>query len=163
MRSLFLLLFLGAAGCSMATSASITPTSSIVKPSNQAVSLKGKNTMNLNSYQWKNRLLLVFAPSENHAAYQQQMRLFEGQKASFDERNLLVIDVLTEGANRVEPQEAAKIRAQFNISHEEFRVVLVGKDGTSKRRDNSPVSPKVIFETIDAMPRRRQEMRRSLN
>jgi len=163
MRSLFLLLFLGAAGYSMATSASTTQTSSIVKPSNQALSLKGKNPMNLNSYQWKNRLLLVFAPSENHAAYQQQMRLFEGQKASFDERNLLVIEVLTEGVNRGKSQEAAKIRAQFNVSPEEFRVVLVGKDGTSKRRDNSPVSPKVIFETIDAMPMRQQEMRRSLN
>lgn len=138
----------------MATSASTTQSAPIVT-SHQAVSLNLKKTMNLNSYQWKNRLLLVFAPSKDHAAYQQQMMLLQEQQASFDERNLLVIDMLTQTNN-----DLTKIRQQFNVSPEEFRVVLIGKDGTAKRQDNSPVSPKAIFDTIDAMPMRRQEMRR---
>ena len=156
MRSLFFLIFLVTFVCSMASSASTNHTSSIVIPCNHPVSLKGKNMICLDDYQWKNRLLLVFATSENNAAYQQQMQLFQGQQESFEERNLIVIQVLVSA----DSNEAAKIREQFNVSPEEFLVVLVGKDGTAKRRDISPVSPKVIFETIDAMPMRRQEMHR---
>ncbi|MBD0263346.1 MAG: DUF4174 domain-containing protein, partial [Tolypothrix sp. Co-bin9] len=40
----------------------------------------------LKSYQWKNRLLLVFAPEENSPAYQKQMQLFQAQQADFSER-----------------------------------------------------------------------------
>ncbi|NMG19341.1 hypothetical protein DP116_07665 [Brasilonema bromeliae SPC951] len=37
--------------------------------------------------------------------------------------------------------------------------VLVGKDGGVKRRETTPVQAKAIFDEIDAMPMRRQEMR----
>ncbi|MCS4120976.1 hypothetical protein GGP45_001318 [Salinibacter ruber] len=40
-----------------------------------------------------------------------------------------------------------------------FRVVLVGKDGTEKRREAEPVSARSVFDTIDAMPMRQREMR----
>lgn len=182
MRSLISVLLLGASGCSLATLSqasqpAATPSNLSTKItaerftmptvkglSKQIVSAKDKDLMqNLESYQWKNRLLLLFAPSKNNAEYQQQMQLFQGQKASFAERNLLIIELLTEGTSRVDAQEAAKIRERFNVNHKEFRVVLVGKDGTAKRQEHSPVSPQSIFETIDAMPMRRQEMRRSSN
>jgi Domain of unknown function (DUF4174) len=160
LKSLCLLLSLAVAGCSVETSASTTKVTSVIT-SAQTVSLISQKTMNLNSYQWKNRLLLVFVPSKNNAKYQQQMRLWQGQKAGFDERNLLVIDVLP--GISIDNEEVAKVRKQFNVNPEEFLVVLVGKDGTAKRRDNSPVSPQAIFETIDAMPMRQQEMRQGLN
>lgn len=177
MRSLISLLFLGASGCSVATlsqasqpaatstnfsTQTLTPAARGV--SKQQVSVKAKNLMqSLDSYQWKNRLLLVFAPSENNGEYQQQMQLLQGQKADFAERNLLTIELLTEGTNSVDAQEVAKIRERFNVSPQEFRVILVGKDGTAKRREQSPISAQSIFETIDAMPMRQQEMRRSSN
>src|SRR4028118_53955 len=89
------LLLLGAAGWSIATlplasqpTSNSTPlttktstpggfgTSNVVGLSNQAVSVGDKKLMkSLDSYQWKNRLLLIFAPSENSAAYQQQRQI----------------------------------------------------------------------------------------
>jgi hypothetical protein len=117
----------------------------------------------LDSYQWKNRLLLIFAPSENSAAYQQQRQLLQGQQAGLNERDLLIFELLAQGTSHVNDQnidaeEVAKIRDYFKVSAKDFRVVLVGKDGTAKRYDKSPVSPTAIFTTIDAMPMRRQEM-----
>ena len=182
-QSLISVLLLGASGCSIATlsqasqpaatpsnlsSQTLTPerfsTPTVTGVSKQIVSVKAKNLMqSLDSYQWKNRLLLVFAPSENNAEYQQQMQLFQGQKSNFAERNLLIIELLTEGTSSVDVQEVTKIRERFNVNPKEFRVVLVGKDGTAKRQEESPVSPQSIFETIDAMPMRRQEMRGSSN
>ena len=163
MQSFISVLLLTTSGCSLATSASMTqPTPQIM--SNPTVTKATNKMKSLDAYQWKNRLVLVFAPSENNAAYQQQMQLFQGQQASFAERNLLLIELLTDGTSRVggesvDAKEAAQIRERFNVSPEQFSVVLVGKDGTAKRREQSPVSSKVIFETIDAMPMRRQEMR----
>ncbi|TVP62509.1 MAG: DUF4174 domain-containing protein [Nodularia sp. (in: Bacteria)] len=118
---------------------------------------------NLNSYQWKNRLLLVFAPSENSADYQRQMQLLKGQEAGFPERDLLLIEVFTKGSSRaagktIDEADVARIRRQFNIDPQEFQTVLVGKDGRSKRRDQNPVQAEVIFQEIDAMPMRQREM-----
>lgn len=185
MRFFLSVLLLGTSGCSIASLLASQPavtstnlssktltsegfSSSTVKGiSKQLVSVKAKNIMqSLDSYQWQNRLLLVFAPSESNVAYQQQRQLLQEEQAGFNERNLLVIELLTEGTSRVggesvDAQEAAKIREQFQVSPEQFCVVLVGKDGTTKRRLHAPVSSKVIFETIDAMPMRQQEMRRN--
>lgn len=122
-----------------------------------------KAMFNLGSYQWKNRLLLVFSPTENSPNYQQQMQLLQKQAAGLDDRDLLVIELFEEGKSRINNQvidesAAAQLRNRFNISSEEFSVILVGKDGTQKRRDKSPVAPDIIFKQIDAMPMRRQEM-----
>lgn len=118
----------------------------------------------LDSYKWNSRLLLVFAPEENSPAYQRQMQLIEGQKAGFDDRDLVVVELLAQGTSRANGQSidaptAAKVRERFNVGSQEFGIILVGKDGTAKRRDNTPVEPKVIFKEIDSMPMRQQEMR----
>lgn len=119
--------------------------------------------LNLQSYQWKNRLLLVSAPSENTLEYQQQMQLFSNQTAEFVDRDLLLIELFANGTSRINGNEinledVTQIKQQFNIGNE-FSVILVGKDGTAKRRETTPVEPTAIFQQIDAMPMRQQEMR----
>lgn len=127
--------------------------------------VKNKNmAFDLKSYQWKNRLLLVFAPAENSPAYQKQMQLFQAQQAAFSERDLLLVEIFTEGTSRasgkaLDEADVAKVRSRFQ-SPQDFRVILVGKDGTVKRTDSKPIEAKVIFNEIDAMPMRQQEMRK---
>lgn len=127
--------------------------------------VKNKNmAFDLKSYQWKNRLLLVFADNENNPAYQKQMQLFQGQQADFSERDLLLVEILTEGTSRasgkaIDEADVTKVQSRFQ-SPQDFRVILIGKDGTEKRTDSKPVEAKVIFNEIDAMPMRQQEMRK---
>lgn len=120
----------------------------------------------LDAYKWKKRLLLVFAPKQD-AAYQRQMQLFKDQQAGFTDRDLLVVHLLAEGTSRIDSESidalATEIRKRFNVGQQEFQIILVGKDGTSKRRDRVPVPPTVIFNEIDAMPMRQQEMRSRRN
>ena len=118
----------------------------------------------LDPYRWQNRILLVFAPSAKSPDYEAQMRLFEGEEAGFEDRDLVTIRVLDEGESRVGdrrlPEAAAdQLRERFDVGADQFRVVLVGKDGTEKRRDGAPVKTSAIFEEIDAMPMRQREMR----
>jgi len=119
--------------------------------------------LNLQSYQWKNRLLLVSASSENTPEYQQQMQSFSNQTAEFADRDLLLIELFANGTSRINgdpinPEEVTQIKQQFNIGGD-FSLILVGKDGTAKRRETTPVKPTAIFQQIDAMPMRQQEMR----
>ena len=132
-----------------------------------ATSLKSNTMTSLNGYKWKKRLLLVFAPKED-PAYQKQMQLFKQQQVGLNERDLLIVQLLVEGTSRIDSQPidsvlAAQIRERFEVEQQDFQVILVGKDGTTKRRDRSLVPPEVIFGQIDAMPMRQQEMRSRSN
>ena len=121
-------------------------------------------------HQWEHRLLFVFAPTDSNAMRAEQEAASEGRDPGFRERDLLVLTVT--GQNRgtqraapgAEPQPltaaaARRLRARFDVPDDAFRVVLVGKDGTEKRREAEPVSARSVFDTIDAMPMRQREMR----
>lgn len=119
----------------------------------------------LSSQKWKNRVLLVFAPSSNYPAYQQQMQQLQGHKSAFVDRDLVVVEVLTDGssyadARQIDPSSAARLRDGLQVSAQDFSVILVGKDGSVKRRQTTPVQAKAIFDQIDAMPMRQQEMQK---
>ncbi|MEA5623193.1 DUF4174 domain-containing protein [Nostoc sp. UHCC 0251] len=121
------------------------------------------SSFNLSSQKWKNRVLLVFAPSVDNHTYQQQMQLLQEQNNGFADRDLVLVQVLATDesyANRqpIDESSAAKLREYFGVGKENFRVILVGKDGGVKRSDATPVQATAIFEEIDAMPMRQQEM-----
>ncbi|WP_199313032.1 DUF4174 domain-containing protein [Microcoleus sp. FACHB-672] len=156
------LMLIPAAGTLMPqTSISMPPATNLV-----ATAKNSNMAFNLNTYQWKNRLLLIFAPSKDNPDYQRQMQLIQKTVADFQERDLIAIELLAQYTSQAETQtlneaDAANLRSEFNVAPEEFRVILIGKDGTAKRRDQKPVAPEVIFNQIDEMPMRRQEMRDS--
>jgi hypothetical protein len=123
------------------------------------------SSFSLSSQKWKNRLLLVFAPSASNNSYQQQIQRFSKYKQDFAERDLVLIQVLSEGdsyanGHPIDSASATKLRDRFGVAKQDFRVVLVGKDGGTKRTDSNPVQARTIFNEIDAMPMRQQEMRR---
>lgn len=124
---------------------------------------KAMTSINLKDFQWQNRLLLLFASGEDSAEYREQLELFEAAQADFVERDLLLFELLADGNSRwdeqaIAPSDVSTIRSQFNIGPEDFAVILIGKDGTQKRKDNQPVDPQLIFLDIDAMPMRQREM-----
>ena len=130
------------------------------------------SSFNLSSQKWKNRVLLVFAPSVDNHTYQQQMQLLQEHKSGFADRDLVLVQVLATDesyANRqpIDESSAAKLRVgearrrhRFGVDKGNFRVILVGKDGGVKRSDATPVQATAIFKEIDAMPMRQQEMQK---
>lgn len=110
-------------------------------------------------------MLLVFAPSVDNHTYQQQMQLLQEHNSGFADRDLVLVQVLATDesyANRqpIDESSAAKLRDRFGVDKENFRVILVGKDGGVKRSDATPVQATAIFKEIDAMPMRQQEMQK---
>jgi len=108
--------------------------------------------LDLHQYQWKNRLLLIFAPTETDATYQQQRQLLDASAAEVKERDLIVLPVVEAAANQ-------DLRTQFNIANGAFAVILIGKDGGEKARFERVISAAQLFAIIDAMPMRQSEMK----
>ena len=117
------------------------------------------------------RVLLVFAPSDHDPRYLQQMQMLDHHSAEIEERDLVLIPVVTEAGPQITPETLRVIRGpglsareqmlarhRLKIAQEAFVVILLGKDGGEKLRVTAPVSIDRLKRTIDAMPRRRDEM-----
>ena len=119
----------------------------------------------LDAYQWKNRIILIFAPSSDSDAYERQMREFEGQEDGILDRDLMILEIFENGESRwgdtvLSERVAPRMRRQLDVEAGEFSIILIGKDGGEKFRRQVPVGVSEIFNMIDAMPMRQQEMRK---
>lgn len=121
-------------------------------------------SMDLTQFQWKNRLLFLFAPDRGHPFYNHLHRQIVDQKSEVEDRDLLIFSVLLQGPSQmnttaIDRQEADSIRDRFMIPPQEFSLILIGKDGGIKLKRNDQVDLTEVFELIDSMPMRQNEMR----
>lgn len=117
--------------------------------------------LSLRNYQWQHRIVLIFTPSERSLAYQQQMEQWNVK--GIRERDIKIVKVLGRESGQIDERRISRasveqLRQQFKVAPEDFAIILVGKDGTEKQRSQTPVDPATIFQVIDAMPMRQQEM-----
>lgn len=118
----------------------------------------------MSAYLWQKRPLVIFAPSRQHASTVRQTRIINANRTGFSERDMVVVTVV---GDRVTTRfgsgpklGADALRARFGIGRDEFRALLVGKDGTVKLSRGEAVDAGRLFSLIDSMPMRRQEMRK---
>jgi hypothetical protein len=119
----------------------------------------------LDPYRWQNRVLLVFAPSDNDGRLSATRKLAREHSRGFEDRHLITVVALTEGeAPEGQPLgriQTDSLREQYGIGPPDFAVFLIGKDGGVKLRLERPPRAAELFELIDSMPMRQQEMRAS--
>lgn len=118
----------------------------------------------MSNYKWKYRPLLVFAQSDSSPQLAEQRRIVATGRAALAERDVVVVWVIGNGATaELGPAPmvtAADLRSRYGVANNTFRAVLVGKDGGVKLSSPKPFGTAGLFATIDAMPMRRDEMRR---
>ena len=105
----------------------------------------------LDSLRWKRRVIVIASPSRNTQAYLSQRKELSVESPDWKERDLVLVEVIG--------PEKADLRGALNLKAGDFTVLLIGKDGGVKLRSGTPVSSREIFELIDSMPMRRQEIR----
>ncbi|MEM9391879.1 MAG: DUF4174 domain-containing protein [Bacteroidota bacterium] len=116
----------------------------------------------LQHYKWKNRIVVVYAKDEDSLT--KQLALFAEEKAEFKERDLVIFRLNDrEGINPSEQQLSDKdykwlMDRYFNAS-DKFCLILIGKDGGVKLKSKEQIGNKRLFDLIDSMPMRRQEMK----
>jgi hypothetical protein len=123
----------------------------------------------LDAHRWEHRVLLVFASPDAPEPIEVQEQHFDGRDAGFRDRDLLLLTLQgsTDGRLRDAPGSEARPLAEtaskrlydrFDVPADSFRVILVGKDGTEKRRDAEPVTARSVFDNVGAMPVRQREI-----
>lgn len=116
------------------------------------------------TYRWSKRPLFVFAGDAADKALAEQRRIVAGSRSGFSERDVVVVYVVGDSVSAElggKPgQSAGALRARYGGGGSQFEAVLVGKDGGAKLSSGKPLTAATLFSTIDAMPMRRDEMRR---
>ena len=121
-------------------------------------------SMDLTKFQWKNRLLFLFAEDANDPSFKNIQSQIMAQKAEVGDRDLIVFEVPAQGPARMnnsplDRKEADSIRTHFAIPGNTFSLILVGKDGGIKLKCSDQVVLREILGLIDSMPMRQNEMR----
>jgi hypothetical protein len=115
-------------------------------------------------YHWKNRPLIVFAPSGTDGRLGSQQGIVARHRNGLRERDMVVIMVAGDHvSSQLGPEPGARagaLRARYGVKASEFLALLIGKDGGVKISSRGPLSADRLFRTIDAMPMRRGEMHR---
>ena len=102
----------------------------------------------LNQYLWKNRIILTFADDEDHPGLIKLKAEMKENECEILNRDLLHFHFINEG----------KTGNLTTKSDQSFRILLIGKDGGIKYESNRSVSLIYLFEMIDTMPMRQDEM-----
>jgi hypothetical protein len=120
--------------------------------------------LDLDQYQLKNRILLVFAPTPDDVRYEEQVQEIEAERDGADDRDILLFGIFEEGpsfaADRaISSEESARARARFDVSDTEFGLRLVDKDGTEILRSSEPLTADDVFRAVDITDLRWREAR----
>jgi hypothetical protein len=121
--------------------------------------------VDLDQYRWKNRLVLIFAPSSVDDTYLKQKKELAGKSYELQDRDIIIFDLLESGKSTIDKlsltyEQQSYLREEFEVPEDDFTFFLIGKDGTTILRSNETVPTDNLFALIDSMPMRREEMRR---
>ncbi|WP_179008898.1 DUF4174 domain-containing protein [Winogradskyella forsetii] len=123
---------------------------------------------NLDSHKWENRLILIISKTQESEVYKSQIEEFETSYKGFAERRLIIYLILPNQYKSVDYQNdksdnnwttSSKLFKRYADDQSDFKVILIGLDGSIKLQQNDLLTTDKLFETIDAMPMRRSEIK----
>ena len=112
----------------------------------------------LRANRWQKRVLLLAAPTAEQADFKQQKALLATAGPELAARDFLVLEVIY---NQLTEADKLFLKQKIGIQPTQFAAVLIGKDGGVKQKSSRPTLPADLFGTVDQMPMRREEMRRT--
>lgn len=105
---------------------------------------------------WKNRVVVIYSPADGSRQMQQQLLTLSQKNAEVKDRDIVVIECVKPALSS---EDKNLINRRFNHDLAKFGVWLIGKDGSVKMSSTQPVAAEKLFELIDTMPMRRNEMK----
>jgi len=109
------------------------------------------------------RVLVISSPSDIDAELKRQEAEVAAEPKGMGERDLVVIRAV--GAQAKDDHgralDASAVRQAAGLEPGRFGVALIGKDGGVKLRRRDALPLHELFETVDAMPMRQAEMKRT--
>ena len=100
------------------------------------------------------RQVLLFYDEKNPEIWTAQIKEFDNQKAGVKDRDIVI------KSYKLSPENEAVWKKWDIDKSKPFTFILVGRDGGEKHRSNQIVSHQELFSKIDAMPMRKNEIRK---
>jgi hypothetical protein len=121
------------------------------------------HAQNIDSYQWKNRILLVLTDDIDNSIFKNQIEELKRYEDGLKERKLIVYQIhnkayklgLAENSNWQQSTQKYKTQKKTKSA---FEVLLIGLDGGVKLRKTDLISCEALFRIIDVMPMRKNEL-----
>ena len=109
-------------------------------------------------------IAFCFREIEEDPEYKAVSKQLSSMKEGVVDRDMRIFRVFESdeslsGDSVVSQEDAAGLRDKFSVSSGTFTMILVGKDGGVKMKEESLVDLSDVFSLIDAMPMRRIEMK----
>ena len=121
----------------------------------------------LDKHKWNNRILIVQANTGSMIKYQRQINLFDNLEVEFEERKLIVYEVIGNKYRSINYVETSK-KSEWKIIEssfrkflgdtDKFRIILIGLDGSIKLQKTELLEGNKLFDKIDSMPMRKVEL-----
>ncbi|GAA0870905.1 hypothetical protein GCM10009117_00500 [Gangjinia marincola] len=114
-------------------------------------------------HQWKDRLVLIISNKKNSEEYSRQLGELTINAEGLDERKLMVYQILPDRHKILQDQDwmmSNDLYKRYAFNDKDFKVILIGLDGSIKVSQDTLLTAKELFATIDQMPMRRATMRR---
>ena len=123
----------------------------------------------LKHLQWEKRPLLLFAKSRSFAPLDRQVDLLRDYRPDLEDRDMVVLSTTGNqetsaaiGYVPINRGTARQLRKKYEPDSKGLTVILIGKDGGEKARWKQVVDPQEIFDLIDSMPMRQDELRQQV-
>jgi hypothetical protein len=117
----------------------------------------------LDAYLWRNRLLFVIAPDASDPDVVKKLAILKQQTDRLVDRDILVFQIYLRGTSffqdeSLSVEDVTRLRRELGVKPDSRILLLIGKDGTVKRRAPINTSVRDVFIQIDGMPMRRAEI-----
>ena len=117
---------------------------------------------NTNTHLWKERVIIISGNEAARDMIKAQFQRFESQIQKLKDRKLVIYKCTDKFCVYYNSKSKPKMINREQTS-ENFSISLFGLDGGKKFYSTKVIEPIVIFDLVDSMPMRRQELRNKQN
>ncbi len=121
-------------------------------------------TANPSKWMWEYRVIILSGDDLKSDVFEKQRVELDAQVRELEERDILLVEIGNErgtvGDREISETEKAIIIDRFDLNLSRNEIILIGKDGGIKLRENVPYPLNQINALIDSMPMRQAEMKR---
>jgi Domain of unknown function (DUF4174) len=109
--------------------------------------------LDLDQYQLKKRVLLVFAPTPEDARYREQHAFLQDEPGLLEKARMVVFGIFEDGPSfaegrAVSHEDSQSAREDFGLGERGFGLRLIGLDGTEVLRSDEPVPVEDLLEAV---------------
>ena len=128
---------------------------------------ENSKAQDFSTHKWENRLVLILVDNTDNTKYLNQVEELKNNPDGVKERKIVVYHITPNqfkvGLSDEKWQKSETKYGRYKKTDSQPEIILLGLDGGVKLRAEEFLSSQKLFESIDAMPMRMQEMRRKKN